>query len=299
MRTILLAALALASCSTEQRPDSDADVSVQQPRFERGTGPRVLIDGGHGNLHTEETGFAPFAALLRNDGFRVGGLRERLTLEALANVDVLVIVNAENPAGGSAFTAEEVAAVRTFVEQGGALLLIADHIPYPDSAAALATAFGVTLQNNFADYDGEEIFTRSNGGLTEDPLLAGIDSIATFSGSTMETSDPQARPLLRLWPGWTVQTPSGDGLSPERPAGNVLQGVALERGKGRVAVFGEAAMFTAQTSEGLFGERIGFHADGAGGNRTLILRLLHWLAEPRTLSNGVAASSGRPYIATP
>jgi hypothetical protein len=73
------------------------------------------------------------------------------------------------------------------------------------------------------------------------------------------------------------------GLSEKRPARGLLQGALLEFGSGRVAVFGEAAMFTAQIVEqGPFSERIGFNARRATQNKTFILNVLHWLsrAEP-------------------
>jgi hypothetical protein len=289
---VILAGL-LASCSTEQRVDSRADVSVAQPRHPSGHGPRVAIDGGHGNLHTENGSFAPFAALLRNDGMRVSGLAGPITAAALAETDLLVIANAERPGGGSAFTAAEIDAVESFVDGGGGLLLIADHIPYPAAAADLARRFGVTLHNVFADNDEDEVFTVANGGLARDPLLAGIVTVKTFGGSTLEAPDPAARPLLRLWPGWTVQTMQGGALSPERPAGNVLQGVAIERGAGRVAIFGEAAMFTAQKT-GLM-EKIGFNATGAEQNKQLVLNVVRWLARVDADRRGsVAAGSRRP-----
>lgn len=291
----LAGAFAGWSCSTEQRVDLSADVAVASPHFPRGQGPRVLIDGGHGNLHTESGTFAPFAQLLRNDGMNVAGSDSPVTPALLEQVDVLVIANAGSESGGSAFSAAEIAAIRAFVERGGGLLLIADHSPYPAAVAELGRAFGVTLHNVFADHDEDEIFTTRNGGIGRDPLLAGIGAVRTFGGSTLETSDPKARQLLRLWPGWTIQTMQGEGLSPEQPAGNALQAVALERGSGRVAVFGEAAMFTAQRAEGLFGEKIGFHAKGAEGNKALILRLMNWLAGPAPRAQtGIAAAPRRP-----
>ena len=298
MRTLsILGMLALtaASCSTEQRVDPSANVSVTSPHHPQQQGPRVVIDGGHGNLHTESGTYAPFAQLLRNDGMRVSGSHGPLTLSKLGQADVLVIANADSASGGSAFTAAEIDAIRQFVERGGGLLLIADHSPYPAAAAELGKAFGVTMHNVFADHDAEEVFTRANGGLTNDPLLAGINKVKTFGGSTLESSDQKARPLLRMWPGWTVQTMQGTGLSPERPAGNVLQAVAIERGSGRVAVFGEAAMFTAQTAEGMFGEKIGFHADGAEQNKALILSVVNWLGDrPAATQTGIAEPPRRP-----
>ncbi|CAN5713200.1 hypothetical protein BH23GEM1_BH23GEM1_06580 [soil metagenome] len=50
----------------------------------------------------------------------------------------------------SAYTAEEIEAVRQWVSDGGSLLLVADHMPFPGATAALACALGFTFANNFA-----------------------------------------------------------------------------------------------------------------------------------------------------
>ncbi|MFY8351102.1 hypothetical protein AAEU29_11255 [Pseudoalteromonas sp. SSM20] len=57
-----------------------------------------------------------------------------------------------------------------------------------------------------------------------------------------------------------------------------LQGATLEFHKGRIAVFGEAAMFTAQLS----GEKdqqikMGLNAEGAEQNEQFLLNVMHWL----------------------
>ncbi len=48
-------------------------------------------------------------------------------------------------------------------------------------------------------------------------------------------------------------------------------------GHGRLAVFGEAAIFTAQI-EDTNGNRIGFTVPGAEGNKQFVLNVAHWLA---------------------
>jgi hypothetical protein len=60
----------------------------------------------------------------------------------------------------------------------------------------------------------------------------------------------------------------GDGL---------LQGAAFRLGRGRVAVFGEAAMFSAQIKGS---ERVpmGMNAPAASQNPQFVLNTLHWLA---------------------
>ncbi|HYE87666.1 MAG TPA: hypothetical protein VEA16_14990, partial [Vicinamibacterales bacterium] len=259
---ILAAVLVLAgTASAQQVADPDVDLSVATPAYRAESGPRVVIDGAHHNFHTVDGRYGPFAQLLRNDGFRVSGSDAAFTDESLADVDVLVIANAlatedveewvlPNP---SAFTAEEIAAVRRFVERGGALLLIADHMPMAGAATDLGKAFGVAFDNGFAvDGDTEpDIFTRENGGLAEDPLTAGIPQLRSFTGSAF-TAPANARALMRLDARYDVLMPEVawqfSDATPKVSGAGRLQGAAMDIGRGRVAVFGEAAMFTAQVT---------------------------------------------------
>jgi len=140
-----------------------ADTAFQPPLlhpvFHPGQGPLVLLDEAHFNFHTLEGRYAPFARLLRRDGFVVNALREPWTRAALGAAKVLVVANAlgERNARGdwtlptpSAFTVAEVDAVRRWVAGGGALLLIADHMPFPGASETLAGAFGIWFINGFA-----------------------------------------------------------------------------------------------------------------------------------------------------
>jgi hypothetical protein len=58
----------------------------------------------------------------------------------------------------------------------------------------------------------------------------------------------------------------------------MLQGAVLDVGRGRVAAFGEAGMFTAQVSEGN-GEQVGMNHPQASHNAQFVLNVLHWLAD--------------------
>ncbi|HET9229873.1 MAG TPA: hypothetical protein VFO00_01210 [Vitreimonas sp.] len=292
MRTVLIAASLLAvsgAASAQQIADPDVDLTIASPAYAAEAGPRVVIDAAHHNFHTVDGRYAPFAQLLRNDGFRVSGSDAVFSDESLANVNILVIANAvaaedaeewrtPNP---SAFTAEEIAAVRRFIERGGSLLLIADHMPFGGAAQDLGAAFGVTFDNGFAtDGDNDpDLFTRANGGLADDPLLANIRQVRTFTGSAFRA--PQARPLLRLDARYEVLLPEvAWEFSEETPrvsGADRLQGAVLEAGRGRVAVFGEAAMFTAQVA-GPQRSPTGLRAPGAEENKAFALTILRWLA---------------------
>lgn len=63
---------------------------------------------------------------------------------------------------------------------------------------------------------------------------------------------------------------------PSLPLAGLSQGAILELGQGRVALFGEAAMFTAQLA-GPKNEPMGMNAPGAKQNYQFVLNLMHWL----------------------
>jgi hypothetical protein len=296
-----LAALALTviarvgGAAAQQVADPEADLTVARPAY-RAPGPRVVIDAGHHNFHTADGRFAPFARLLANDGLTVAGDTTRLSDAALRDVAVLVIANALAAANApdrwylptpSAFAPDEIAAIRRFVERGGGLLLLADHMPFAGAAHDLGAAFGVDFINGFAfsaPPDGPQrpdLFTRGNGGLADDPIVAGVGQVRTFTGSAFTARGPGVRPLLRLGRAWTILEPDTAWEFSARtrrvPGEGRLQGAAIEVGRGRVAVFGEAGMFTAQVT-GADRVRSGLGAPGAEENKRFVLAVVRWLA---------------------
>jgi hypothetical protein len=243
--------------------------------------------------------YAPFARLLRADGYVVEPLRAPLSAESLRRARVLVIANAmaDRNAGGDwtlptpgAFTAAEVTAVRRWVEAGGALLLIADHMPFGGAAEDLAAAFGAFITNGYATDDtcaaDEFHFSRANGLLADHPITRGRDAtervteVRTFTGEAFRVTAPGGAPLLTLAPNSVLLLPTKawefGPATPRIPAGSMLQGAAIVAGRGRVAVFGEAAMFSAQVS-GAVRRPMGMNAPNAAQNAQFLLNVMHWL----------------------
>lgn len=299
MRTALIAAFALAvsgAAWAQQEPDTQADLSVARPAFAQDQGPRVVIDGAHNNFHTVDGRYAPFAQLLRNNGMIVEGSTAAFTDASLRGVRVLVIANplaAVNAPENwvlptpSAFTADEIAAVHRFVENGGSLFLIADHMPFAGAAHDLGASFGVEFENGFAfsappdQMGGPDLFTRENGALVDDPVFANVRQVRTFTGSAFRANGGGVRPILRLNGTWQVLNPATawefDANTPKVSGDGLLQGALLEVGRGRVAVFGEAAMFTAQVA-GPQRMPMGLRARGAEENKQFALDIVNWLA---------------------
>ena len=259
------------------------DPPLGGPAYAPGLGPRVGIDGGHGNLHTVAGTYAPFASLLRRDGYRVDGLAETFSADSLRGLDVLVIANAlAEDRAGSALTEAEVDAVERWVRTGGSLILIADHAPWPAAIQPLAGRFGVEFSNAYA-YDGPPdarqgslTYGKAAGSLLEHAVTDGVEAVANFLGSAFRVQGPHA-PLMRMGPGAVAQRGMGEAFAADAaPIGGWLQGALLERGDGRVAVFGEAAMLSAQ-ERGPDRRPMGMNAPGAEDNARFILNVLGWL----------------------
>src|SRR5262249_44081584 len=127
--------------------------------YRPGAGPVVTVDEAHHNFHTVGGRYRPFANLLAADGFTLRSGRAPLSATSLQGTSVLVIANAlsaHNEATSdwrlpaySAFDSTEIAALAEWVRQGGALLLIADHMPFAGAAAPLASAFGIQFANGY------------------------------------------------------------------------------------------------------------------------------------------------------
>ncbi len=295
---LIAAGLFVSPALAQQVADSAFSVPVIAPAYPGGAGPVVLLDEAHANFHTMDGRYFVFGKVLRQDGYDVRPSRVPLSAGALAGARVLVIANALHPSNTgkwelptpSAFTAEEITAVRAWVEAGGSLLLIADHMPFPGAAGALAEAFGVHMRNGFA-YDSARTnsrfsFTRASGRLATHPVTDGrhaaerVDSVVAFTGQAFHVDAP-GRALMTLERGTIVLEPrvawQFDEKTPTVPGAGLLQGALLTYGNGRVAVFGEAAMFSAQ----LGGARrlpMGMNDPAAPQNPQFLLNVMHWLS---------------------
>jgi len=297
-RRIITGALCLLAAGTiraQQVPDTDFSPAISKPAYAADKGPRVGIDGGHHNFHTAEGRYQTFAKLLSRDGYRVGSAAKEFSTASLGSLDILVISNAlhesnaENwaPPNPPAFTEQENDAVESWVRRGGSLLLIVDHQPFPGAAEALAARFGVEFKNAYV-FDGPEenrqgslIFRNTEGSLREHEVTTGIESVANFGGSAFQVAGEHSA-LLRLSPAAVAarlnySKQPADFELPEEPIGGWLQGALLQYGKGRIAVFAEAAMFSAQLA-GPERHPMGMNAPQAKGNAPFLLNVLHWLS---------------------
>lgn len=301
-RFVLIAVLGLLlrPLSAQQAADTAFNPAIARPAFATGKGPTLALDEAHHNFHTTTGRYRPFAELLRRDGYVVVPARELVSTKSLQGLRVLVIANALHARNGgatpdwslptpSAFTADEIAALKTWVNGGGALLVIADHMPFPGAAQDLLAAFGFTISNGFAQdatANSRIIFSRENGLLADHAIIRGrsaaeeVDAVRSFTGSAFRIPSG-ATSLLTLPAGSKSLEPAiawkFDEKTPTTDVGGWSQGAVMAVGRGRVAVFGEAAMFSAQVS----GEKktpMGMNAPDAKQNAQFLLNLIHWLS---------------------
>ena len=247
----------------------------------------MLIDEGHNNFHTISGRFSPFAHALRTvGGFHVSGTS---ALHNLSHEQILVISGAVSHANKfdwthpilSAFTEDEVRIIDRFVFRGGSLLLAADHMPFGGAAATLARRFGVHFTNTFVmQQRGEPILfehdERAIGVLGAHEITKNVRSVATFTGQAFSAASgtpllifnapvPCCLPAKRAWDFANATCTSAEGL---------LQGLAMQHGRGRAVFLGESGMLTAQVSSTC--EPFGFNSHPE--NLKFILRLMSWLS---------------------
>jgi hypothetical protein len=294
-RGLLILALVAAleiTATGQQQPDSNFDASVTHPAYPK-THPRILFDEAHNNFHTAAGRYKPFVDLITNDGYQVVPNKQKFATETLKEFQVLVIANAlgssnaDAPeASDPAFTQPECDTVREWVRNGGALLLIADHAPAGGGAAIPGASLGVEMSKA---YTGDPanfqrialdvswiMYSRENKALGDHAITRGrddserINRVLSFTGQSMKGPQGSA-PILKLS---DAAYDVFDGNKPQEAkmdsAAGRSQALALEFGKGRVVVFGEAAMLTAQD------RNFGMNYPGVD-NRQLALNAMYWL----------------------
>jgi hypothetical protein len=295
----------------QQISDPDFNASVETPAY-TSAGPTIAIDEAHGNFHTADGRYKPFADLLRSDGYKVLAFTSAFDARSLAGIDVLVISNARNlPAvqrgdiSQPAFTGAEIDAVRVWVDGGGALLLVADHAPFGQAAESLAQRFGIAMGKGYAfDRANNELtmtldFSRGNRLLGDHPITRGrgdseaVSSVTTFTGQSLsvpagaialmklsDTAREAATPDDINAENAAAQRPDSTQFgSRSKPLAGRAQGIAMRYGTGKVVILGEAAMLSAQLirfPDGTEG-KMGMNVPG-NDNRRFALNLLHWLS---------------------
>lgn len=298
---IILLTLGFGACQQSgAKPDREFDTSVDTPAY-TSEGPVVLIDEAHRNIHTARGTYAPFAALIRKDGYRVRRGTELISQAALHDVDIVIIANAlgtNERNDDPALSDEECDRLVAWVRGGGGLLLLTDHYPTGSAVSNLAARLGVSMSGGVTEdstsydmrFDPSHIIYRR---FPAHPITRGLQGVITFTGQSL--SVPAGATALLLLGTDAVDRPAAprverDGndvrvhveYGPGVSAAGRAQAVAFELGRGRVVVLAEAAMVSAQLSR-YDGSPFGMNIDGYD-NRQFVLNVMHWLSRQESSS---------------
>ena len=281
---------------TNAKHDSLYDPEIICPAYLKNKGPAIYLDEGHNNRHTYGGlgSFVAFRNVLSKDGYQLISFKDLFTATSLQNVRLLIIPCAQNEKNlsprwfnptYSAFKRSEIIAIKNWVDYGGSLFLIVDHHPFSGAAKELAKEFGFRLFNGHAvdTIRYPSYFHRANKTLHSNVITNGrditekIDSIITFSGSAMKLSD-DASPIITFDDGWLQWLPDTawnfNNIEPESISG-LTQGAFMKFGKGKVVIFADGNMFSAQDTS--WGGKMGFIDPNAKYNYKLLLNIVHYL----------------------
>ncbi len=281
---------------SQQVTDSLYHPEISDKAYPNQDGTIVYIDEGHNNFHTREGRYMSFTRVLELDGYQVKSYDSVFNDEGLNEVSIIVVANALPDSIGrpitiptaSAFTKDEIGSLKRWVENGGSLYLIADHMPFAGAAAALAEEFGFEFYDSFVMYNFEEgiiDFTTKDGSLSDGIITNGrnlkeeVNQVRTYAGQGLAIPE-NAQSILNLDESQTVFLVDtmwvfNDDIE-QFPARNLSQGAVMNFEKGKIAVFGEAAMFSAQIA-GADRRKVGMNTPEAEENYQLLLNIVHWL----------------------
>jgi len=267
------------------------------PAYPDGNGPNIYLDEGHYNRHTYGGlgSYIAFKEVLIKDGYQIITFEDQFSTTSLQNVNLLVIPLAQDERNlepmwedpvYSAFKQSEITVIKNWVETGGSLFLIVDHHPFAGASNDLAMEFGFELFNGHAEDFSQtlkDIFYRANGTLGSNVITDGrdytekVDSIKTFSGAALKIPD-DASPILTFdgdWEQWLPEVAWDFSNIESESIKGLSQGAFKRFGNGRIVVFGDGNMFSAQYAD--WGGNMGFFDPNAKYNHQLLLNIVHYL----------------------
>lgn len=272
----------------------------ETPAWAKGQGPQVLI---HRSVspYVQRGSFDPFKTLSETDGLSLNYLDTAIDAKTLSSAKILVIPNAYTKDYASYSTLEapsvysgpEIDLIKDWVQEGGSLLVLADHSPFAGGTIKLAEAFGFSYMTghtlNKASLSSRINvnidFSLENGLLADHPITNGamgrkkISHYFAFGGQAIIA--PKEAVSILTTPDYFETllgfSASRDFYSALRlPTGGQSQGAAMEFGKGRLVIMGETGGFTAQLIKG--SRAFGFENPEADENKEFVLATMRWLA---------------------
>lgn len=275
---------------SQQVPDLGFPIIIENPKYTGAKTAIIGIDASHHNFHTLETNFAPFAKLVEKDGYHPVSISE-INKETLDSLNIFVIANPLESSNvgnwrrpiANAFSENEIEIIEKWVQAGGSLLVIADHMPFAGATNTLAKRFGFSYEDGFVlNREGgswpPDSYSKQNSNLLNTPLTHSIDSLAAFTGSALLAPNdatiiarfPETHTLLIPEVAWQFSE-----STIEKPIEDFVMGAIKKYGSGKIAFFTEAAMFTAQIVQDQY--KVGFNSPAAPQNIQFVLNTIHWL----------------------
>lgn len=146
---------------------------------------RILWDANHGiysSFYTLPNGFSNFASVLNGLGYDIQQNSIGVLHQSLSQYDVLIV--SALTAANSAYSAAEVAAIQTFVQSGGGLLIMGENSEIPSAGVnSVGAAYGMKLNTNKV-IPADTYVTN----LTSHEMFQGIQSIYMRYGGEIQAS---------------------------------------------------------------------------------------------------------------
>ena len=285
--------------NSQQIIDSSFTYNIKKPAYPLNKGPIIYIDEYHNNDMSLSNKMFPLIEVLKNDGYRIHPFNWSLNESSLENVKLLVIIGALHKTNvnnwklptPSAFSDVEIEIVLSWIKEGGDLLLVADHMPFPGAVKRLSSRLGVDWYNGFVIDSinwGMSIFSTREGTLKNHSLLKGrfpdekVDWVATYYGSGFKLKDTTITGLFSFDNSNIVSYQTQEAwkmysYTPTTASNKLFQAATLTYGKGRVAIIGEASLFSAQLV-GKDKNPVGINFQNNNQNLQFVLNLFHWLS---------------------
>lgn len=244
LRSILLALVLLPGyLHAQQLADTAYNPPIKNPAYDPGKGPVVFIDEGHFNFHTKDGRYSAFARLLERDGYQGSGYEGAFLKSELSRGEILVISNALNEINVENWylptpSAVTPAEIKVIKKwvKKGGSLFL-----IADHMPMAGEASELAAEFGFEFTNGFAVDTTARG-----PAFFNLDEHTLCESTRMQSAEGWAQEAFKTYR------------------------------KGRVVVFGEAAMFTAQLA-GPQSIKAGMNSDYASENYQLLLNVMHWL----------------------
>lgn len=279
------------ACHAKILGDSTFSPKVNSPAF-RVSHPILCIAHGHHNLAIDDGRYSPIIGLLKSDGYQIKPINSVFSLSSLKVCKILYTSAARSISrdhkemNSSAFSVQEIVALKHWVNEGGGLLVATDHPNMAQASEALVEAFGVSgSQTTVKDAvntipelnDSGVIVFKVNPVEDEIGILKGrnkseqIRKVTFFDGQSLAST----KGVLLL----PFQESAQEELSDHsiRKATGRAGVVVIRHGNGRVVITGDATVFTSKV-ESSTGQKLGINREGSD-NVQFAINTFHWLSK--------------------